>query len=49
MCGLDSVQVPSLLNAMKAFLIKFRPGVGLVDAKAIYDNPTVNKLMLILK
>lgn len=46
--GLDSLQVPGLLNALNAFIIKFRPGAQLIDAKAVYDNPTVNKLMSIL-
>ncbi|ERF77178.1 hypothetical protein EPUS_06458 [Endocarpon pusillum Z07020] len=48
-CGLDSLQVPGLLNALNAFVIKFRPGVDLIEAKAVYDNPTVNKLMSILR
>jgi aryl carrier-like protein len=48
-CGLDSVQVPELLNALNAFVIKFKPGVDLIDAKVVYDNPTVNKLMSILQ
>lgn len=48
-CGLDSVQVPSLLNAINAFLLKFKPGVDLIDAKVVYDNPTVNKLMRVVE
>lgn len=35
-CGLVSLQVPSLLNALNAFLIKFRSGINLIAAKIIY-------------
>lgn len=48
-CGLDSVQLPSLLDAINAFLVKFKPGVDLVDAKVVYDNPTVTKLMTVVE
>ncbi|CAD6569068.1 MAG: hypothetical protein ASARMPRED_002384 [Alectoria sarmentosa] len=48
-CGLDSVQVPGLLNAVNAFLVKFKPGKDLTDAKVVYDNPTVNKLITFIE
>lgn len=48
-CGLDSLQVPGLLNAINAYLIKFRPGVALMDAKILYNNPSIGQITAILK
>lgn len=47
-CGLDSVQLPSLLQVLNAFLIKSRPGVNLVSAKNVYDNPTVRQIVALV-
>lgn len=47
-CGLDSVQLLSLLEVLNAFLIKSRPGVSLVSAKDVYDNPTVRQIMALV-
>ena len=43
--GLDSIQVPPLLNAINAFIIKSEQPVDLIDSKAIYANITVKKLV----
>ena len=43
--GLDSIQVPPLLNAINAFIIKSEQPVDLIDSKAIYANMTVKKLV----
>ena len=47
-CGLDSLQVPGLLNTVNAYLIKFRPGVALIDAKILYENPSIDQITAIL-
>ena len=48
-CGLDSLQVPGLLNAINAHLIKHRPGVALVDVKVLYDNPSIGQMIAVLE
>lgn len=47
-CGLDSLQVPGLLNAINAYLIKHRPSVALIDAKELYNSPSVGQILAIL-
>ena len=48
-CGPDSLQVPGLPNAINAHLIKPRPSVALVDAKVLYDNPSIGQMMAALE
>lgn len=47
-CGLDSLQVPVLVDEINAILIKSRPEVGLISNKTIYDNPSIQKLVMVL-
>ena len=44
-CGLDSLQVPTLLEAINGFLIRSRRGTVLADSHLIYENPTIAKLV----
>ena len=44
-CGLDSIQVPGFLNTVNAYLIKNRPGVSLIETKALYENPSVGQIL----
>ncbi|TAQ84281.1 hypothetical protein B7494_g7399 [Chlorociboria aeruginascens] len=44
-CGLDSIQVPPLLNAINAFIIKSQQQVDLVKIEVVYSNPTVARLI----
>ncbi len=48
-CGLDSLQVPVLVNEINAFLIKSRATVSLISNKTIYDNPSIEKLQAALE
>lgn len=48
-CGLDSLQVPVLVNEINAFLIKSRASVGLISSKTVYDNPSIEKLQAALE
>ena len=48
-CGLDSLQVPVLVDEINAYLIKSRANVGLISNKTIYDNPSVEKLQAALE
>lgn len=48
-CGLDSLQVPVLVNEINTFLIKTRANVSLISNKTIYDNPSIEKLQVVLE
>lgn len=47
--GLDSLQVQSLVTRLNAYLIKFKSDVKLLDAKQVYDNPTVREIMAMME
>lgn len=47
--GLDSLQVQSLVTTLNAYLIKFKPEVKLLEAKQVYDKPTVKEIMAMVK
>ena len=47
--GLDSIQVQSLVTTLNAHLIKFKPGVALLEAKQVYDKPTVREIMAMVE
>ncbi|KAF7949957.1 hypothetical protein EAE96_007263 [Botrytis aclada] len=46
--GLDSLQVPSLLNAINAFVVKCEQPAEFIDKEAIYSNPTVAGLVALI-
>ncbi|KAJ8065134.1 hypothetical protein OCU04_005847 [Sclerotinia nivalis] len=46
--GLDSLQVPSLLNTINAFIVRSGQPVNLIRSEAIYSNPTVAKLVALV-
>ena len=43
--GLDSLQVPVLVDEINAFLTTSRPDLSLISTKTIYANPSVGKLL----
>ncbi|KAI9649088.1 hypothetical protein NHQ30_001655 [Ciborinia camelliae] len=47
-CGLDSLQLPSLVKEINAFLVKERPGTKLIDNKFVYDNPSIDDIAMAL-
>lgn len=47
--GLDSLQVQSLVTTLNAYLIRFKPGVELLEVKQVYDKPTVREIMAMLE
>lgn len=47
-CGLDSLQVPVLVNEINALLSKTRLDVSLISSNIIYDNPSIEKLLMAL-
>ncbi|KAI0188957.1 thioester reductase domain-containing protein [Xylaria flabelliformis] len=46
--GLDSLQVPSLLNAINAFIVKSKQPVDLIRSEVVYSNPTIAKLVAVV-
>ncbi|TRX88280.1 hypothetical protein FHL15_010847 [Xylaria flabelliformis] len=46
--GLDSLQVPSLLNAINAFIVKSKQPVDLIRSEVVYSNPTIAKLIAVV-
>lgn len=47
--GLDSLQVQSLVTTLNAYLIRLKPGVELLQAKQVYDKPTVREIMAMVE
>lgn len=43
-CGLDSLQIPVVIEEVNDFLLKSKFQARPISAKVIYDNPTVEKL-----
>ena len=43
--GLDSLQVQSLVTTLNAYLIRARPGVELLEARQVYERPSVREIM----
>jgi aryl carrier-like protein len=43
-CGLDSLQIPVLVDEINAFLIKSESGMDLINAKTMLKNPSIDKL-----
>ena len=47
-CGLDSLQITSLVDETNTLLLTIRPGVTPISAQDIYSNPSVESLLAIL-
>ncbi|KAI1735225.1 acetyl-CoA synthetase-like protein [Xylaria scruposa] len=47
--GLDSLQVPPLLNAINAFIVRYERPVELIRSEVVYSNPTIAKLVALIK
>ncbi|KAJ5523615.1 thioester reductase domain-containing protein [Penicillium frequentans] len=47
--GLDSLQVTELANALNAYIIKWCPGKDLLEPKAVYENPSVEKILALME
>ncbi|KAL8827076.1 MAG: hypothetical protein Q9191_003406 [Dirinaria sp. TL-2023a] len=47
-CGLDSLQVTALVREINAFLRTYRPVVGTVTKKVVYDNPSIERLVEVI-
>jgi acyl-CoA synthetase (AMP-forming)/AMP-acid ligase II/aryl carrier-like protein len=43
--GLDSLQVKSLVHVLNGYLIKKHPNVGELQAKLVYERPTVREIL----
>ena len=48
-CGLDSLQISALVNEINALLVKSGPHVALVQNKTIYENSSIEKLLMALE
>jgi hypothetical protein len=47
--GLDSLQVTELANALNTYIIKWCPGKELLEPKAVYDNPSVERILALME
>ncbi len=45
-CGLDSLQIPALVGEINAFLEGFSPNISRISLKTIYDNPSIESLLV---
>lgn len=48
-CGLDSLQVPTMVDEINALLIKLRPDIDLISPQTIYEHDSVEKLLAALE
>ena len=48
-CGLDSLQVPVLVDEINAVLVKSRPDIRLLSVKELYPNRSIEKLLIALE
>ena len=45
-CGLDSLQVVALVAEINAFLVGFSPNLSRISNKTIYENPSIESLLV---